>query len=220
MIIHQVAQGSEAWDQLRNGIPTASEFKRILTPKGRPSRQAEGYLNCLLAEWYFGQPLEDPETEFQSQWMARGQALEMQAVQSYEFERDVETEKVGFISIDSGLCGCSPDRLVGKDGILELKCPAPSTHIGYMLKRNVHDEYKPQLQGQLLIAERKWVDIQSYCPVFPTVIIRVERDDEYQGLLSTALATFVETMLTARQELAAIYGNPKWMEQAELASAK
>ena len=32
-IIRGIEQGSEAWQQLRLGIPTASAFDRILTPK-------------------------------------------------------------------------------------------------------------------------------------------------------------------------------------------
>ena len=40
----------------------------------KQSAQAEGYMHKLLAEWYYGGPLEDAESQFQSTWMERGQA--------------------------------------------------------------------------------------------------------------------------------------------------
>lgn len=73
MIIHDVRQGSVEWDRLRAGIPTSSNFHRIMTPKAmKLSSQAPGLMHWLLAEWLIGEPLESPET----QWMQRGAALE------------------------------------------------------------------------------------------------------------------------------------------------
>ena len=208
MKIYRCAQRSAAWYRLRAGIPTTSAFKRIVTPKGKLSAQSADYMAWLLAEWMLGQPLEGPQTE----WMIRGEELEDLAVKSYCFERDVEVEEVGFITDDSGLIGCSPDRLVGPDGILEIKCPSPQVHAGYMLHREVDQEYWPQVQGQLLIAEREWVDIQSYHPALPTVILRVKRDEPYMATLRVALDQFVERMVEAREDLMQRYGPFKGQE--------
>ena len=240
MIRYDCAQRSEEWDRLRLGIPTSSEFHRIVkggteyvcqscgvvSPTKRkkcadcgepvisreilkPSTQAEAYMHRLLAEWYFGGPLEDPESQYKSAWMERGQFLEDQAVKSYEFETGTETEKVGFLTTDDGMVGCSPDRLVvGDEGVLEIKCPSPAVHMGYMVKRSVDDDYWPQLQAQLWLSGRSWVDIESYCPPFPTVIIRVPRDEQYIGLLSVELAKFVHAMQQARTLIEKTYGPP------------
>lgn len=202
MILHDCEQQSEEWFRLRIGIPTTSEFSKIVTPTGKLSAQADGYMHWLLAEWICGHPLENPETR----WMERGHDLEPQAVKSYEFERDSETEKIGFVTTDDGMIGCSPDRLVGSDGLLEIKCPAPQTHVGYMLNRSVDKAYWPQVQGQLFVTERGWVDIQSYCPGFPTVIIRVERDENYLATLGEALRGFVANLMAARCDLETRYG--------------
>jgi hypothetical protein len=41
MKIHNCTQGTEEWRKLRAGIPTASEFHKIITPKtGQLSKQA------------------------------------------------------------------------------------------------------------------------------------------------------------------------------------
>lgn len=202
MIHHQIDQNCEAWMRLRMGIPTASSFDRIVTKSGKPSTQAEAYMNWLLAEWVLDAPLESPET----QWMARGHELEPMALRSYAFERDLEPEPGGFWTTDDGMIGASPDSIVGADGLLELKCPAPQTHIGYMLSRDLDAKYWTQLQGQLYVTERAWVDIQSYCPGLPTVIIRVTRNEQFIAALDAGLREFVDSMLAKRQSLEASYG--------------
>jgi hypothetical protein len=216
MIIHNCQQGSERWRRLRLGIPTASCFSKIVTPGGKLSKQADAYLHRLLAEWMYGAPLEDPESTYRSQWMQRGNDLEESAVHAYEFQTGNTAEKVGFVTDDDGNLGCSPDRLVGEHGLLEIKVPAPPTHVGYMLTGSIEQDYTPQLQGQLLLTSRKWVDIVSYCPPFPLVIIRVTRDGPYQTALSEALNGFVQEMLAARDKLIAKYGDIRPPEPVEV----
>lgn len=202
MIIHNVAQGTPEWLQLRLGIPTASEFFRILSPTGKASAQAEAYMHRLLAEWVLGVPLED----YQSQWMIRGKELEQQAVDAYEFATGNETEVVGFVTNDAGTVGCSPDRLVKPNRGLELKCPAPHTHVGYLLAKGVDETYKPQVQGCTWLCETDGWDVSSYCPGFPASIIPVGRDEKYIAALSSAMDAFLERMFAARERLAREYG--------------
>lgn len=207
MIIHNCEQGSERWHRLRLGIPTASNFSKIVTATGKLSKQSDRYMYVLLAEHMYGAPLEDPESAYRSQWMQRGNDKEEPAAQAYEFQTGNTTEKVGFITNDEINLGCSPDRLIGDDGLLEIKVPSPAVHVGYMLTGSIEQEYTPQLQGQLLLTGRKWVDVVSYCPPFPLVILRVERDDAYCALLASALDLFVALMLEARSALIAKYGD-------------
>jgi hypothetical protein len=55
MKIHNVDQGSPEWHALRCGVPTASEFSKILTPKTmKLSEQAPAYMYRLLGEWMLG----------------------------------------------------------------------------------------------------------------------------------------------------------------------
>jgi hypothetical protein len=198
MIIHNVAQGSEEWDRLRLGVPTASRFHEIVTPGGKLSKASERYAHQLLAEWYYDAPLEDPESQYKSQWMQRGNEMEAQAVAAYEFVSGLKTEKVGFVTLDSGLIGCSPDRLVGEDGGLEVKCPSPAIHMGHMVNRQVDEKHYPQVQGCMLICERKWWDVISFCPPFPEVVIRCPRDEEFIALLSEALHEFMRKLMQGR----------------------
>lgn len=187
MKLYDCIQGTPEWTHLRAGIPTASQFDRIVTPKGKISTQAEKYMYELLAERMMGHPI----VEFTSHWMDRGSQTEAEAVSFYEFTRDESTVKVGFITNDDGTIGASPDRLVGERGLLEIKVPKEATHVSYMMQSgSAYDEYKVQTQGQLWIAERDWNDLLSYHPELPEAIIRIERDEKYIEILSAAVETF------------------------------
>lgn len=189
MRVHNVTQGSAEWLSLRAGIPTASCFDMLVTPLGKPSKSADRYLNMLLAERMMGHP----EVQAVSTWMDRGTQCEAEAVSFYELQRDCETEKVGFITNDAGKIGASPDRLVGKPGLLEIKVPAPHTHVSYLMAdagASVDRTYYPQVQGQLWIAEREWSDILSYHPEMPPALIRINRDEKFIALLVEEVEKF------------------------------
>ena len=193
MIVHDVKQGTPEWSRLRAGIPTSSEFARLVTPTGKASAQAEKYRADLIAERMLGRPLEKPITMA----MERGSELEAEAIAAYEFYCSMDTELVGFVTDDLCRWGTSPDRLVGEDGLLEIKCPDAGTHAGYLLAKPADRKFFPQLQGQLFITCRKWVDIMSFHPEMPPAIVRVERDEAYIGLLSLILASFSASLMDA-----------------------
>jgi hypothetical protein len=175
MIVHKVVQGSQDWLRLRSGIPTASCFDRVITPKrGERSGQFETYANELVAERVMGRPLATADMP----WMREGIEREPEAAAYYELVRGEPLDVVGFVTTDDGKFGCSPDRLCG-DGLVEIKCPRPATHIGYLLDAGPDDAYRVQLQGQLLVTERPWVDIISYYPGLPETIVRVVRDEPF-----------------------------------------
>lgn len=189
MKIIDCIQGSPEWLQARLGIPTASEFHKILTPTGKLSEQSDAYMKTLLAEWLSGQPVD----QYENEWMKRGKETEEEARKYYEFTKDVEVQQVGFITLDDGSAGCSPDFLVDK-GAGEIKCPAAWTHVGYLLGDTVATKYWPQVQGQCWIAERDWVDWISYYPTISPIIVRVQRDEEYIMKLASAIMVFNERM--------------------------
>ena len=197
MIRHDCAQGSEEWHALRLGIPTASNFHRIITQSGKPSASADGYMHELLAERLLGFPLNTESVDF----MERGKALESQAVAWYELQRGVDCEAVGFCTTDDGRAGCSPDRLVSPDGGLEIKCPSPAVHVGYLLDGGIADKYRAQVQGALWITERKWWDTVSYHPDMPQALVRAERDEDYIETLVTAVRAFCERLTAAHESL-------------------
>lgn len=173
MIIHDIEQRSPEWYRVRMGIPTASEFSQLVTPTGRPSKSAATYARFLAAEMFIGRPL-DMWTG--NAWTDRGREMESQALSLYEFARDVECHKVGFVTNDAGTAGCSPDALIGDDGMLEIKCLKAEHHIAAIMHHKEHGtcppDYVPQTQGQLMLCERAWCDVLFYYPELPALTIR------------------------------------------------
>jgi len=191
MIIHDCVQGSESWLKARLGIPTASQFHRIITAaKGDLSKQARKYAHELVAEILLGRPLEaSPVNSFA---MLRGKELEPLAVRQYEFATDTETRAVGFITTDDGRLGCSPDRLIiGQRGGLEVKCQLDGNHIGTLID-GPGEDYKQQCQGQLGIAELEYIDLYAYHPELPPVQIRTYRDEPFITKMNLALREFLD----------------------------
>lgn len=193
---HHCEQGSEEWMRLRLGIPTASAFDKIITTEGKPSTQRDKYLKTLLAEYIMGVPVQEVTTAL----MQRGREMEHQAVQKYELVNVVDTERIGFVTTDDGLIGASPDRLVGDDGMLEIKCPTPTVHVEYLLAGvGASKAYKAQVQGQLMVTEREWSDTLSYCPAMPDALYRVTPDEKYIKTMRELLANFVMDLLALRE---------------------
>jgi len=196
MIVSEFKQGTEDWLIERSSIPSASNFAKILTTKGAASTMAGTYMNQLLAEWYVGGPVDVEEGSF---WMNRGNELEPEARGIYEIISNNSTKQVGFCFKDEKkMVGCSPDSLIGDDGLLELKCPKASTMVSYILGRRLPLKYFQQVHGQIWITGRQWCDFMAYHPEFEPFMIRVERDEEFIGHLEKRIGDFVHAMVDKR----------------------
>lgn len=208
MKVHDVQQGSPEWLAARRGMPTASGFDRIVTAKTRKLAAGRaGYMHELLAAWLIGEEVTGDDGG--AGFMARGTALEDEARKWYSALRDVDVQQVGFITTDDGAYGCSPDGLVGDDGVVEIKCPSAKVMVGYLLDDDAaRDAYYAQLQGSLLVTGRQWADLVVYNPFLPSTVGRVERDDEYLAILAPALVTFCAELRDARARLLALGCEP------------
>ncbi len=134
--------------------------------------------------------------------MERGIEMEAEARAWYAMAQDQDVEQVGFVWLDDRVqVGCSPDGLVGEHGGLEIKCPAPHTHVGYLLEQKLPTDYIPQVQGSMWVCDRQWWDFLSYCPGIEPLVIRVERDEEYIDKLAGLLDKFLAELLAEREEL-------------------
>lgn len=188
MRIIDVEQGSADWFAARRGIVTASNADQIITPvKAALSKSSRKYAYKLIAERLLNEPM---VSEFETEWMTRGKELEPLAVKQYEWVTETETERVGFCVTDDGLIGASPDRIIkNKSAGLEIKSPAPHTHIGYLLD-GPGESYKPQVMTQMLVCDFGFVDLYSYSERMPAARIRTPRDEPYIALLKSALDQF------------------------------
>lgn len=185
MKIINVDQRSEEWFKVRAGVPTASSFDKIVTMKGEPSKQAQKYMYKLAGEFVAGKP----EESYTNAAMERGIVLEDEARQTYQLITENMVEQVGFCLADGGY-GCSPDGLVGDDGMIEIKCPSIAVHVEYLLAGVLPSDYFQQCQGQLFVTGRKWSDFVSYFPGIKPLIVRVYPDEKFHSALKVELEKF------------------------------
>lgn len=188
MRIIDVIQRSEEWERWR-ARPTASEFHKFVTPaRGEYSAQAPEYAAKIIAK-QLGVYTEPPP----SFWMEWGTEHEPNAKHAYTLQTGREIEDVGFVVPDeTDSYGCSPDGLVGEDGMIEIKCPKPETLIAIHASGAMPIKHRPQVQGELLIAGRKWNDFYVYHPELTPFLLRVEPDIEYQAKIAECLLTLLQ----------------------------
>lgn len=212
MIIHDMQQGSDEWIAARLGIPTASEFHKVITTvKGDLSKTARRYAHQLVAETLLGKPLAKPPG---TPWaMARGKEFELLAVQQYALDNKVEVRRAGLVTTNDGRLAASPDGLiVGTRGGLEIKCVLDDNHVGIWAD-GPGDDYRQQVQGNLAIAELEWWDLYAWHPELPSVTIRTFRDEPYIAKMGAALAEF----LVLRDEMLAKAQAEGWRAHAPAA---
>lgn len=184
--IFDCEQGTPEWYQCRLGIPTASLFHTVLASGrgGGESKTRREYLYKLAGEILTGEPM----YSYMNNHMERGKEMESEARDMYVFLSDLEPTRVGFIR--NGQKGCSPDSLIGADGMLEIKTKLAHLQCEVLHCDEFPLEHKAQCQGQLWIAEREWVDFVSYWPKLPLFAKRVFRDEPYINKLVSAVDQF------------------------------
>lgn len=198
MRVYDFEQGTPEWLNSRLGCPSGSGFDKLITATGKPSTQAEGYVNQLIAELLTGETTYVKKTE----WMERGNELEPRARDYYELATGNTVVETGFCKHDKLECGISPDGVIGDNGLIEIKCPSPSVHVAYLRAGVLPTKYKQQIQGQMwLIDDREWCDFLSYHPSMPALLVRVERDEDYITLLQAEVEKACETIKTQYQKL-------------------
>lgn len=212
-VYRNIDQGSADWFRIRMGIPTASCFDQIMTPKTRKlSASWKMYACRLIAERLLNQPMESVEGQ---KWMERGKELEPEAIQRYEAVHDVETTAITFIKTDDGTMGFSPDRVeFAPSGLaimaaashefdasssdlkrlVEVKCPSLPIWLKYqMFGRGT--EYECQLQGQMWCSETGEDVFYGYYPASPKQIkIVTPRDEGFIKDLAAVMREFQDNL--------------------------
>ena len=197
MKIIDCIQGSPEWYAVKCGKVSASHFAEAMA--GGTGATRTKLMIKLIAERMTGLT----EETYSNKTMDRGLEIEPLAREYYEELNDCPVRQVGFIERDKDI-GASPDGLVGEDGMLEIKCPFPSTHIKYVLADKMPAEYVKQVQGQLWVAERKWCDFVSFDHRViqrPYFCKRVYRDDEFIKELQIKIYVFLADMKAIMEKL-------------------
>jgi len=106
--------------------------------------------------------------------------------------------------------GCSPDGIIGSDGLLEVKCPFNGAKWIRMARYGLSlpAEYVPQVQGSLWVTGRSWYAFCYFDPrvaasgLNPLLWIKVERDDAYiNEVLAPRILLFRDYLMAQYQSL-------------------
>ena len=191
-----IEQGSQEWLALRAGKVTASKVSDVMS--AITTAGYKNYLADLVVERLTGNKTES-FTNAAMQW---GVDQESIARAEYEVKTGNFVDQIAFVDHPTiANFGCSPDGLVGNDGLIEIKCPNTATHIDYVMQDKVPTKYIPQIQCQLAVTGRKWCDFVSFDPRLPDglqiLIVRLERDDEYIEKLEARVVKFLDEVNSA-----------------------
>lgn len=183
-----IEQRSDEWRQAKLGKFSGSDFHIML---GKSQAKTDFLWEKLSERKY----QDSDKEEFQTFYMERGSNLEFEARRMYNLVNDVVVTEVGLVEDDTefdGYAVCSPDGLVGDDGIIEIKGLVAKYHEQYTNPLSdkfeyIKPEYRTQVQYNLLITGRKWCDFVYYHPRAGIHIIHIERDEDYINKIRDAL---------------------------------
>ncbi|MFI5268450.1 MAG: lambda exonuclease family protein, partial [Chloroflexota bacterium] len=203
-IFWKTVQGTPDWFRIRAGIPTASEFASVVTPKkGELASARHKYACRLIAQRLMNWQAESLDT---IKHIEDGRVNEPFAVAQLEAISEIKTHRVGFVLSNSGRYGASPDRAVGgppdvpdgiEDGaldvVLEVKSPTIPKQFEYLLLGH-DDAYRCQVQGQLFVAEADKAIFYSYQNRMPAYHVETGRDEPFIRKMAGALEQFSDEL--------------------------
>jgi len=208
-------QRSGAWLAARRGKPTTSRMGDIVTPTGKAvtGEKRNTYMMELLAERLTGRPAD----HYVSAAMDRGIMFEPQARGWYQLQTGAEVVQVGFVYAEGERWGCSPDGMVGADGLVEIKVSLLHNHLKHIVAGGVPNQWQVQVQAQLWVCERAWCDFVMYSDTgyIPSVVLRVEPDPAVQDALAAEVPKFCDELDEIEADLRARYDIPDIDEELE-----
>jgi hypothetical protein len=201
-------QGSEEWFAARCGLLTASEMHLIVTPatmKPASNDKERAHLYELLAQ----RITQYVEPSYIGDAMLRGQQDEIDAVELYD-KTYAQVERIGFMTNDKWgfTLGYSPDAIVGADGLVEAKSRNQKlqirTLVDYVPENGIDPDFMIQCQTGLLVSERKWIDLISYCGGLPMATVRIFPSEKIQEAIIGAATVFEEKLVSKRAAYEAV----------------
>lgn len=160
-------QRSAQWVRSRIGCLTASRMADALArlKNGQDSEARRRLKFEILAERLTDLAAERYVTPAM-QWGIENEPI---AKAAYEARTGALLGDVGFVlHPEIEFYGASPDALHEEAcGLIEVKCPATTTHLAYMVAGTVPEQYKPQMLTQLACTGRQWCDFVSFDPRLP-----------------------------------------------------
>lgn len=205
--MHDLIQGTPEWLAARAGSLGASSVGDALAKTKTGWGASRANLKArLVTERITGNPVDS----FTNAAMQRGHDLEPQARAMYAFHSGRDVVEVGIVLHPSiKHSHCSPDGLVGDDGMVEIKCCGAARHIEMLTDSAPEDRYIKQCIWQLACTGRQWVDLTYFHPDVPEqmqlVIHRITRDDAVIAEMEADVSAFLAEVAATVADLEARY---------------
>lgn len=200
-------QNSVEWLSARAGVVTASESDALVSPRweARKGKGIDTYLAQKVAEKWTGGPISNA----MSLDMDLGKIQEDEALPWLSFEFGWLIDRPALITNDEVTIGCSPDGWAKGGTGIEVKCPAAQNHVKYLLANSIPDDYVAQVQFSMFVTGMSHWMFVSYRRGFPNLVLRIERDEEAQKAIKTALDAFLPRLEAAITKLTALNGGER-----------
>jgi putative phage-type endonuclease len=211
-----IEQQTPEWHQQRLGKLTASKMADALArTKSGWGASRFNLMAGLVAERLTG----ISQVTYTNAAMQWGTDTEPQAKAAYEFKCDIDIEPASFVDHPAiAMSGASPDGYVGKDGLIEIKCPNIATHIDTLLGADIDGRYVKQMQWQMACTGRAWCDFASFDPRLPPEmqlhIRRVHRDDKLIAEMEKEGAVFLDEVAARVSKLQTMYQLKQMLRQS------
>ncbi|MEL6667696.1 MAG: lambda exonuclease family protein [Bacteroidota bacterium] len=208
---HEMPQRSPEWFAARAGKVTGSKCSPLATawnPKKLRSGigpgawtlvyKLAGELRTPLADLMADEP-------YQNYWMRRGEELEPEALERYQDRTWNTVNRIGFVSVEGRLAGCSPDFMVDEHRGGEIKCLKMAHHIHWLDTLEIDPTHYRQIQWCLFLTGFLYWDIVHYNPdagANALHIHEIKRDEKLIGLYRERLP-MIENQIRRVQKLAA-----------------
>lgn len=157
------------WLAARAGKLTASRMRDVLAvlKDGRPAKARMDYAKELVAE----RVADGSVRHYVSPAMQHGLEYEDEAKRAYEtatgdlIDDPRDFAEYGFFNHPTiEWFGASPDGMLGRHGLIEVKCPTMPTFVDWKLAGIVPLEHEPQMLAQLACTGRRFVIFCAYDP--------------------------------------------------------
>jgi len=188
---HDIQQNTDEWAAMRCGRLGSSSLAKVMANYGKAFGDPAKKLAVEIAVQQLTGTSDS--ISYSNEHMERGHEQEPLARFEYEQEMFCDVLNGGYFCTD--FLGCSPDGLVGKNGVIEIKSVIPSVHYDNIRRDGVDPAYKWQCIANVEFTDREWLDFVSFCAAFPEgkklFVHRVYRDrvkDEIAMIHSRASA--------------------------------
>jgi putative phage-type endonuclease len=196
-------QKSPEWFAARLGKVTASRVADVMAKtKTGYSTNRDNYMMELLCQRLTGKA----EESYTNAAMQRGTEMEPIARGCYEALEGVMVEECGLIDHPKIIgFGASPDGLIGKIGLLEIKCPNTKKHVEFLRTGKPDNKYQWQMTAQMACAGREWCDFVSFDDRLPKELqyakTRFMRDDVRVSEMESEIKKFLSELNDLEKEM-------------------